>query len=59
MPDMPTITEERVDWEQYGTINAGTRVRVIVGAQTIFDGDVPAGKKLKGYIAVKGDLEDS
>lgn len=57
MPDMDSTTREEVSWEKYGTLPPGTRVVVTIGSVIVFDKTVPAGKQLRGRIAVEGELE--
>lgn len=57
MPDMQIETRQEAHFEKYGTLPPGTRVQIIVGAQTIFDRTVPAGKKAVARIALDAEIQ--
>ena len=59
MPDFDVKTRVEIDWEKYGTLPAGTRIRVMLDALTILDKTIPVGKKLVGRISIDGILEDA
>jgi len=57
MADITTTQTVEYHWEKIGTLPAGTRLRVILNeSNVIHDATVPAGKKLRGRIAIDGDI---
>jgi len=57
MPDIETKTKTTTHWEKYGVLHPGQRLVITLAGQTIYDRTVPAGKQVRGYICVSGDVE--
>lgn len=56
---VPAKTRRIVEFEKYGRLVAGKRIRIMIDENAILDKTVPAGKVLVARLALDGELEDA
>ena len=59
MPAWNDNTKREVDFEKAFTLLAGQTIQILVNGVEVMGATVPASKKVRGWICVRGEVENA